>query len=568
MMFCPQCGKQLNDGAKFCSGCGSPVAAVPTPAQPAPVQHEPVQPTTPVQPEPVAAQSAYTTYAAAAVAPEKKKSKKGLVIGIIAALVAVAVLACLFVFWIQPSFLSDEAKYHKALDTAETAMSDKTYDQAIAAYTNALDYAADRDQKMTVYLARAAANKAAENYEAAIEDYEAALGIDDEQKKVWGLLADAYLAMGDAEKAIEVLREGYEATDASSLLDKIAEIEAEQSSTGNAPDDEQVVDRPGETTSVEAIPEEPEAGDTVEEYVIGGVAYPADTESLSLSYRDLYDEDVQVISNFTNLIHLGLEGNHITDLSFLEGMTQLKYLYLYDNDVSDISVLAQLHQLEDLSLWCNPVEDISPLAGLTNLDHLDLDDTLVSDVSPLFGLTNLESLYVSGVNLPADAWDQIAAALPQFDYMASGSPGNTFGFTELRFGLCTLIPYEYMSYSPFEEFSYIVCEMLSWELGIDPVPVGYAEPIVDILAALQAGEVDCAFVQLPVEYNADLLNAYGVECTAPVVETSSGSLAICVRQGDTAMLDMLNYAIEMMHSDGVMEELMAIWEEFGLSVWA
>ena len=32
-MFCQDCGAQLNDNAKFCSGCGTPQSAAPAPAQ-------------------------------------------------------------------------------------------------------------------------------------------------------------------------------------------------------------------------------------------------------------------------------------------------------------------------------------------------------------------------------------------------------------------------------------------------------------------------------------------------------------------------------------------------------
>lgn len=35
-MFCPKCGKQLPDGAKFCTGCGSPVSQPQTPPAPTP----------------------------------------------------------------------------------------------------------------------------------------------------------------------------------------------------------------------------------------------------------------------------------------------------------------------------------------------------------------------------------------------------------------------------------------------------------------------------------------------------------------------------------------------------
>lgn len=49
-MFCANCGKQVPDGAKFCGGCGSPVAGSPAAAAPS----QPTPATTPAQPAPTA----------------------------------------------------------------------------------------------------------------------------------------------------------------------------------------------------------------------------------------------------------------------------------------------------------------------------------------------------------------------------------------------------------------------------------------------------------------------------------------------------------------------------------
>ena len=60
-MFCTNCGAQVPDGSKFCTHCGSPIAAAPAPA-PAPVPPapapEPVVPSVPEPPAPVPPASA------------------------------------------------------------------------------------------------------------------------------------------------------------------------------------------------------------------------------------------------------------------------------------------------------------------------------------------------------------------------------------------------------------------------------------------------------------------------------------------------------------------------------
>lgn len=54
-MFCTNCGAQVPDGSKFCTHCGSPIAAAPAPA-PAPVPPAPApEPVVPPVPEPVPA---------------------------------------------------------------------------------------------------------------------------------------------------------------------------------------------------------------------------------------------------------------------------------------------------------------------------------------------------------------------------------------------------------------------------------------------------------------------------------------------------------------------------------
>lgn len=82
-MFCPKCGYKLDDGERFCSGCGADMQSelntgAPQAQQSAP-QAQPVQPVQPVQqyPQPVQPYAQYPQPVQAA--PKKKKSKAPLI---------------------------------------------------------------------------------------------------------------------------------------------------------------------------------------------------------------------------------------------------------------------------------------------------------------------------------------------------------------------------------------------------------------------------------------------------------------------------------------------------------
>ena len=95
--------------------------------------------------------------------------------------------------------------------------------------------------------------------------------------------------------------------------------------------------------------------------------------------------------NLVNL-HLGSEGNHITDLSPLATLTSLMDLNVDGNQITDLRPLVNLTNLIGLSLWNNHVTDVSPLGSLTSLTYLNLANNRVSDLSPLANLTSLETL--------------------------------------------------------------------------------------------------------------------------------------------------------------------------------
>lgn len=119
-MFCSKCGANNADEAKFCIKCGASLTApvqIAAPVQPA----TPVQPVTPVQP-------AAPVQPAMPVPPQNpKKNKTGLIIGIVAGVVALIAIISVIVFFAfkdKNEGKDDESSKTKVEDTIKT--DDKT----------------------------------------------------------------------------------------------------------------------------------------------------------------------------------------------------------------------------------------------------------------------------------------------------------------------------------------------------------------------------------------------------------------------------------------------------------
>ncbi|MBR0092333.1 MAG: tetratricopeptide repeat protein, partial [Lachnospiraceae bacterium] len=162
-MFCIHCGKEILNGTTFCAFCGKPQQSTPNPqinpvsqAQPVPqaAQANPVPPAPQINPMP-----------APSPAPQKKKSRRGFVIGLVAAIVAVIAIAVgvgVIVYSNSPA-----RRLQQQLDLGARYLSELDYEQAIAAY-------------------------------------EAALEIDPKSAEAYGGLIDAYSGMGDADGLLRV----------------------------------------------------------------------------------------------------------------------------------------------------------------------------------------------------------------------------------------------------------------------------------------------------------------------------------------------------------------------------
>lgn len=128
--------------------------------------------------------------------------------------------------------------------------------------------------------------------------------------------------------------------------------------------------------------------------------YLSDAEALILfTGNSLGIANISGMGNCTNLMHLNLSDNDISDILPLSGLVNLSNLNLCGNNISDITPLSGLGNLSILELCDNYINDISPISGLVNLSALDLCDNDISDISSLSGLVNLSTLHLCGNNI-------------------------------------------------------------------------------------------------------------------------------------------------------------------------
>ena len=104
------------------------------------------------------------------------------------------------------------------------------------------------------------------------------------------------------------------------------------------------------------------------------------------------------LSGLINLEYLALWNYKASDISFVSNMKKLNYLYISGPVVQggelieNIEALSELTELQSLTLPYSNITDISPLAKLTKLQSLYLPGSSVTDISALSNLTNIEDL--------------------------------------------------------------------------------------------------------------------------------------------------------------------------------
>ena len=134
---------------------------------------------------------------------------------------------------------------------------------------------------------------------------------------------------------------------------------------------------------------------------------------LHLPGRNELTEVPKDLEKLTQLTHLELYSNQLTDVKGLEKLTQLETLSLSSNQLTDVTDLEKLTQLKRLSLERLQLTSVKGLEKLTKLTHLALAYNKLTDVKGLENLTQLKALRLTfNPDLTKVQIDELQKALP------------------------------------------------------------------------------------------------------------------------------------------------------------
>lgn len=110
-------------------------------------------------------------------------------------------------------------------------------------------------------------------------------------------------------------------------------------------------------------------------------------------------EDLSVVTHYTNLQMLEVEGNPVTTIPNLSGLASLQFIEFTRNQITDISGFNGLSGVPYIGIEFNQISDISALASCTGLTKLDLSDNQITNVDALASCTMLQTLDISSNNI-------------------------------------------------------------------------------------------------------------------------------------------------------------------------
>jgi len=280
--------------------------------------------------------------------------------------------------------------WQEQYDLGVRYLSEGNYEEAIIAFTAAIEI---DPKQASAFVCRGNAyassvsehseetseDEVMEIYALAEADYLLAIDLDTSFVEAYDKLADIYIAIGDTEKAIAILEQGYEATGDAALHSRRQKL-------GFSGSDEVVWTDPVFERLIReeiGIPTGPvyvrDLDDITEIHIYG------DTFALLGEY-DYGNYGFRYIDSTSNPVLTAYYGCHITgaekmytERGMITNVDSLKFfrhltsVFIIANHITDISVLRDLNNLEWASFWANDISDLSPLHELPE-EYDPMDD--------------------------------------------------------------------------------------------------------------------------------------------------------------------------------------------------
>ena len=140
----------------------------------------------------------------------------------------------------------------------------------------------------------------------------------------------------------------------------------------------------------------------LEQGEVGDISLGGVTFRSDVSQLDLSNREIRDISALSackQLRWLKLGGNQISDLQALMNIPGLELVDLSNNELSDLRPLMGLSRLRSLNAAGNQLTDTAALGTMTALTALDLSDNPLTDFSGLEKLSNLQSLKLKNTGI-------------------------------------------------------------------------------------------------------------------------------------------------------------------------
>lgn len=262
--------------------------------------------------------------------------------------------------------------WQEQYDLGVRYLSEGNYKEAIIAFTAAIEI----DPKQApAYVGRADAyvgsasntelTTGSAEFTNAEVDYLSAIDLDARASEAYGELANLYLTVGDTDRAIAILEQGYETTGDEALHSRRQEL-------GVSGSDEVVWSDPVFERLIRdkiGIPTGPIYTRDLDYITI--LSIYGDTDAFINDEEDIYSGSRLVGTRpgegYGRLV--GYYGDvttrgQITNIDTLRYFRNLSYISIIANHITDVSILCEMKNLEGADFWANDISDLSPIYEL------------------------------------------------------------------------------------------------------------------------------------------------------------------------------------------------------------